>query len=307
MAPWKAPQPVPGTPLRPGNDCDDRARHGGLVLGRATQNYVNQCSDVNNHETPLPAGRTAAFYNPVNCPNPGGHNVANIPAVCVYCDLNSRHQQCVIALSSRMDRPPPAKETKRNGWRFWWTRMCSDCEIREQHLINQVLAGPGPVPPPRPGNFADTVNWPTNTCTCLPLLTEARLCIRHRMQRYLEITGTAVGLAAPAHLNLVATRDTNKDWLKSIALHPASGQTRSAGPNRLSGRNLTKRYRACRCGQEVVTNAAAHFYTCMGCGGHIQHIPLVLPVAPAPHQLWNSISHPHLFDLNRDVHAGVVP
>lgn len=230
----------------------------------------------------MPAGMVAADFVRVPCPglhalpgpmpvppghlNPPGHNV------CKYCKFNVQNFLWMKQAQARMDRGPPPIET--NAYRGFWTRMCADCEIAEELLYQSRLPGApivGVAPPLAAQNAMN--GYPADTCTCLPKLRDtSNLCIQHQIAAWRIMKAPDPPAAggprpAPTQDQLVVTRNRNRDWLRSIAYHVPTGQTCSASQARKIMRINTQRYRACRCGREVVPHANARILLCMGCEG----------------------------------------
>lgn len=200
-------------------------------------------------------------------------------------------------------QPPPGKEHR--TYAGFWTRMCDDCEIKEQIRINARLDptnahfAPGALPP----NAADMQQYPKNTCTCLPKLEREDLCIRHRAQRVANHFN-------PNDFNsLLSKRNRNALWLADLALDPANGISSTAAPTRMAWRKHHKKYRACRCGREVETSREACFMQCMACEGVWQYRRLRYnPALLGPrHYSENSERSYHLFQLNRFKSVNLIP
>lgn len=142
--------------------------------------------------------------------------------------------------------------------------------------------------------------YPVNTCTCLKKLQDPDLCVTHAQTKWERMrTQPRPGIPIGRD-DLVATRNRNKDWLRSMKADPNNNNLASTAHGlRRSQRSRERRYRACRCGQEVVTQANARIFQCMACEGIIQEANVALPAIPTARQLRNSHTHPGLYVLNR--------
>ena len=314
MVQYTAPAPLPGTPARPASDCNDRANHdGNRHGGHKTQTYINECSSVaNSPGPPYPPGRNAQFFLRSPCvgvPSGVGPAHAAPHASCGYCRINIQSLDWMRRAVERMSLPPPVTEKK--GWLGFWTRLCGTCEIAEQLLIDSRLMGPLhpnwlPAVLPTVLQRNAMQDYPRNTCTCLPKIARKRVCVEHAEAQWSHMLSQVPAGALPAADQLVAERNRNMAWLRSIKNDPANfNNTSTAHGSRRSQRTLTRRYRACRCGEEVVPRALAHVFQCMACEGIRGQTPVPLPAIPAP-AAFNSTNHGGQFTLGRAVLATLV-
>ena len=295
---WTAP-PLAG--IAPaGSNCHDRPCH----------RYNNPCSSLTNPLIPpflwpqiLPAGTPLARRA---CQRAALHG--NAHEVCAYCQLDIALLPWMQQAFARMSRPPPAAET--NRWRGFWTRLCRECEEAEQIMVHRRLGNlPHPyIAPPGPTNMNLMVGYPRSTCTCIGRLKNWYLCIRHRRETWDAIRP-----------NMVADRNATMAWLRTVAWHGPSGTLQTASPAMNARRDTTivggpwlippgvpntaPKYRACRCGEEVVDHAAAQVYICLVCLGTIEvtamPIAAIPPLPFTPRQLQNRQSTPALYNIPR--------
>ena len=276
-------------PLNPPN-CNNRGTYNYAPLVRCSSNVPGMV----NRPFPLPVGRAPGFYNPHLCAS----NAHPAPySVCGQCVLYTEDKQYYKQAVTRMTVPPPnppVNETSK--WRGFWTRMCRQCELREQYLIHWRLGSNGVIPPPLPANVNLMAGYPRNTCTCQRSLARFRLCTDHRKPHW-----DAIRNANAATLGSIKHRTDVRDWLKMTA-RDAVGVLCTASPARIQDRRLCQNgriQRACRCGHEV-TQGAPEVYQCMACEGIIEVTQMALPFPiPTAAQLQNSFTHPWLFQLQR--------
>ncbi|KAK5122722.1 hypothetical protein LTR85_003637 [Meristemomyces frigidus] len=199
-------------------------------------------------------------------------------SVCRTCVGNIKIQPFYKQFLGYLRKLPPHKETKK--WRGYWTRLCSECQIREQFLINERRGVLGPagialIGTPPPDNAAQMVRYPWNTCICPDQLKDnEHLCMWHRRQE-VEALRT----------NLNVDRDRNKEWLMSIGLDPMTGELCTASDGRRLERADNRKWRACRCGAEVVEHSEARIFQCMTCEGI--HHPRSYPIVALSPFHWN--------------------
>lgn len=271
-------------------DCDTRIQHGLRINGvQKTQDYYGACSSQVNQD---PANPSEYYGLPANN-NWTAHNCTGAACgppntTCHFCQFNITKQGWYRAAVGRMLTAPPGIE--KPSWKGFLTRLCSDCQIAEQLLFDARVrvinnantpAVPGvTLPLPRVLPLVPTLArrarmawYPYNTCTCLGALTNGLLCMRDRYNVWQDMQRPGM----PALTNRrVARRNRNKAFLERIALHiqAVNGinvyQTWTADPTpnaRRTKRKQNKKYRACRCGDEVVTQPEARIYMCMACEG----------------------------------------
>jgi hypothetical protein len=90
----------------------------------------------------------------------------------------------------------------------------------------------------------------------------------------------------------VAERDWNKIWLEDVVFQPdTGGQSATASGVRKAQRNQARKYRACRCGRDVVSHKDARIFLCMGCEGIVLYDfnrqVENMPGMPTALQAWN--------------------
>lgn len=219
--------------------------------------YANPCfSRVN-----IPPGTTAGQvdqYEARACQSPQGHEGPR-HLICGYCEANIKAQQWwKVAKTHVTGLPPMAPQPRYNlrprranqGLtpisalpRYFLTTMCRDCEEREIILYLQ-LRFLGAYPHPPPGGAA-MYRWPWNTCTCRRLLEGNLFCYDHRRGGWNHNRG-----------RLNQQRKDNAAWLEGIELRPATGSTHVATAATRQRRRENGVWRACRCGQDPITNSA---------------------------------------------------
>ena len=298
MVQWSAPAPVAATAPSPASDRADRAQHGLRHGQHNTKPYTNPCSSTNNRQSPLQWSHVlgSQYCQRRFCPGAPGNIRATPHGSCGYCRNNIPQQSRMEQAINRMSTLRPSTEKK--GRAGFWTRLCAGCQIAEQYLINSRLRPPvnigmPPIPPP-PALQNAMLRYPTNTCTCLPKLTRNYLCISHAEAQWTRIKSRPPRNTAPAADQLVAIRNANAAWLRSIKVNPAgtTNRTRTAtahGSVRAS-RALRRTCRACRCGNEVVKHAHAKIFQCMACESIIMARNVALPPVPRPWHYWNSMN-----------------
>ncbi|KAK4550687.1 hypothetical protein LTR36_000266 [Oleoguttula mirabilis] len=315
MAPYVPPPALPGTALpRPLSDCDDRALQGTRIGGakpdgHETYQYPNQCSSAAN-SPPFPFGPPGApglvYYMQTNCPGLPGAAHAVPHTSCGYCRNSTNATPWITQAAARMLDPPPSKETK--TWRGFWTRLCSDCQVAEQLLIDaRTRLGAVPAFPPTAAQQALMENYPLNTCTCLPKIRRHFLCVTHAEQQWVQMKSQPAAGVAPAPSQLVAIRNRNMAWLRTIKNDPTNGNlTSTAHGSRRALRSIHSTYRACRCGKEVVRHVDARVFQCTVCEGVIWQRNVTLPAGfPTPAQQANHSQGAH--PLNRVISPNLVP
>ncbi|KAH9844703.1 hypothetical protein Tdes44962_MAKER07177 [Teratosphaeria destructans] len=186
-------------------------------------------------------------------------------------------------------------------------------------LILSRIAGQNAVAPPSAEDQAAMRNYPFNTCTCLPRMDGTRrTCTEHQVAEYLQMRernlppGTANTLQNRRKaLERQARR--NRQHLTRIRRDPVTLNTGRAAPARIALRTRTRRYRACRCGDEVVTNSQACIWQCMACEGIIRlRARALIPVQIPP--MANSATHgkngtaagPHFLAIERPYNAALI-
>lgn len=276
------------------DECDDRPELDALALGengRKCRRRRKKCQDPNTTHRLVDQG------------NPRRKRQWSI---CRPCRRLIHDQQWYKLARTRITGFPPPIETK--WWRGFRTRLCSDCEIAECRLIQQI--GLGGFPMPRPANADDMGDYPSNTCTCLHELTSNVLCLHHRRERWADLRTHPT--------QIVPTRDAHRDWLGGMAADntvPLPGnQAATAAPTRVATWWTTsKSRRACRCGQTVVAVDQARVFQCMACEGIIYDVRPNLANVTVPggllpiSQQWNSRTHPLDLALLRPKSAVVIP
>ncbi|KAK4580151.1 hypothetical protein LTR86_000354 [Recurvomyces mirabilis] len=303
---WTAPPvggPVPRVP------CDNRQilRRQQPWIQRTSgrritmRDWIGDCTGATN-QGPAPPG--AAFYG-TSGPglNPWTRPICQEPAcaipppansVCHFCQYQQReeYQTWMRPLRSHITMNPPGKEIMANGHKTknFLTRLCADCQIAEQLLITaRTPGGMGVVLPAVPPNLVGMQNYPTNTCTCLDVLEGGIICAEHRadivddFDTPFDMPPGMVGPAPqPFAEQCTLWRDIRARRLERIAWDAAVGQKATANQARKALRKQRCRWRACRCGKEVVKCADAYIYQCMGCEGIVQKAQVPPAHMPAP-------------------------
>ncbi|UJO13854.1 hypothetical protein CLAFUW4_03715 [Fulvia fulva] len=278
-APAAAAPPTPAAlPFTTGPDCHDRAYQ---------TNRTTPCSDRPGH----------SHWRKHYCTHINTYHDRNY-RVCGACSDNTDAQPWAqqghidimqIGFPGNNPFTPPAPGAAggfpwpagtKGTWTGFLTRLCKQCEcLEQQKLWEFVNQTPGQYyrnwrrnNTPTYADWREPGDFPRNKCTCLfklgttgPApglggLEDPRMCIRHRMRRW---------------NNIIANRDRNDRWLRSIAIDKNTQELCTASPRRLSSRDCksTQAYRACRCGSEVETPiqpasavaGGAEVWQCMGC------------------------------------------
>ncbi|KAF2767318.1 hypothetical protein EJ03DRAFT_158820 [Teratosphaeria nubilosa] len=307
---WVATRPTQRE-VPPGHQtCDDRANHGANI-GPGNQIHVEAYRGLchtnrTNCPGPLPQASLAVgtFYtNGLTCQN---------ATVCDNCFENQQeHQPWLDQIREHVGKPPatipPADQDK-----YWWTRLCVACEQAEEALVQSRTGGTLAVAQPSANDQAAMRNYPYNTCTCLARMDGTRrTCTEHQVAEYLQMREPNFPAGTIANLQnrrkaLERQASRNRRRLAVIRRHPVSFVTGTAAPARVALRNRTRRYRACRCGDEVVTNARACIWQCMACEGIIRlrakaMTPGALPQAAnsATHGKNGTATGPHFLEIER--------
>jgi len=279
---WTA--PIGGDGVATG-DCNDRPNQSQPIRGSINQDYINRCSEPAYHDDSRPPsyyGSPAGHWIRPLCPEP--HPVLGGHSICHYCQYNVQKQVWMRIARERWTKPLPGNQQA--SWNGFWTRLCTDCEIAEQYLMDarNGLLSPVLANAPPAADIAAMTSYPKNTCTCLPWLTNTALCIDHRKNFWEQIQGQANAVAGGTAVPpIVQTRNANRTFLETIALlvpdpiRPRPARVATASPVRQQMRRKHRKWRACRCGKEVNTLAASRLLQCMGCEG----VKLIDPDNPA--------------------------
>lgn len=202
--------------------------------------------------------------------------------ICTTCITATHAQGWVVANVARFTArsppfawypPPPPALLPQPPWPGFWTRLCRECEKREQELN---LARQHGVEPPAFTPAAHlahlAVSGHLNTCTCRDNL----IGMHSRNRR-----------CRPCHQawthNILARKDRNDKWLRGTDVRKdAKGwiTTRADAKTRMR-RCAEGSWRACRCGASVNTGRLPEVLMCMACEG-LRHVrnPGLLPGTP---------------------------
>jgi hypothetical protein len=216
--------------------------------------------------------------------------------VCRYCIASTEAKRWFkLARKHFVEKPPQRKENLPNkNSRYFLTRLCRLCEVREELLLDQLQHPQHnilPVNRPSPREQSLMARYPVNRCTCQrrTLYVEVR-CDMHRKVMW-DCLKTDV----------IAQKAENRHFLVNIEQNDHGQRVQSTVETQVR-RNEDGLWRACRCGADpVATTEEAVVMQCMGCEG-IVHFPredddLQPPVALVHQFRQNSMSTPHIFAL----------
>ncbi|KAK4550691.1 hypothetical protein LTR36_000270 [Oleoguttula mirabilis] len=137
-------------------DCDDRDLHKGTLKTPCNRRQAN-CTGSDDLHGYAKGNRKDATQVI--------HQAAWL--VCRDCERNRRAQPFYKQFLAYLKKLPPQDETKK--WRGYWTRLCTECQIREQVLLNERRGRLGPggialIGTPPPDNAAQMARYPRNNC-----------------------------------------------------------------------------------------------------------------------------------------------